>query len=356
MPFENAGAHREKRVAFALFITEGSEFLRTDGADTGGRSPRQDLPLLGVTSAFIKALRPIAVQALDGVLKPCEVYRAMLQVYGTISRDADGVKQRLALLDSAPGGFSALFLYDQPYYPPMARRLIETAQGPWCEHSFWFLLEGLALRRAVTRWLTPKPAERPGRYLTPAEAVLHDERAAAWPYRTTLRTAEVSLSRRLCKAKDELSGFLQNTLAPVLSRDEMSWLERCYTRELFNERTRQAGVAFPTFVVMGKKLRLTPTHSYHARGLFPLAWAEIMWAIDRGLYAHTCDVCGGVFALRPPYKRATYLCSPECERKRKIERMGGLEAFRTYNREAQKQYRERMRARKERTQNAEEES
>lgn len=324
-------------MRFDLLITEGMGLLTTYEESEGIRKDlaRQQIPFFGITSAFVKAFSPPPVRAQETIPQATEVYRAMLQAYSALSGDAAGMEERLALFDSDPDEFSHLRLYDAPCLPPMAHNLINAGPDVWREPALWYFLEILALRRAVTKWLTPQPTHRPGRYLPPVEVVARSFSPGL------LDGTPVKAPRRPAKAEDVLSSFLANALAPVTSQNDMIWLDGLYTQELFNARTQQVGVAFPRFVLIGK--RVTSAYSYSAVGLLPLAWAEIMWAISSGTYAHTCDICGGVFALSPPYRRAAYTCSPECARKQKINRMGGIEAARAYNRQAQKKYRERMR-------------
>jgi len=330
------------------------------------RAGHHDVPLFAISSAFLKTICPLIAQYGETMPEPTQVYQAMAQAYMSLlplsnTSEAHVLKARVDQLRTLKHDFMVWELYSRGHHGENDMRISELPdlpftwparyteyhtkrEGPWEGLSFWFVLEVLALRRAVTWWLTTQSEGRARRYLPPHEVLARD---LYWTYKPLLFA-------RLRKANDAMSRFLENTLGDVASEDEMSVLKRHYIAYVFRRRTSQVHLRFP--VMWSTRSKRIPVHLYTADGFLPLAWAEIMRAIDSGTYAHTCDVCGGVFVLRPPYKRAAYLCSPGCERKWKIERMGGLEAFRTYNREAQKKYRERMRARKERTQNAEEES
>ena len=55
---------------------------------------------------------------------------------------------------------------------------------------------------------------------------------------------------------------------------------------------------------------------------------ETLWALENGIHAIFCGVCGATFHLPPPYKRKSYLCSKVCKKTKRIELSGGEAALR----------------------------
>ncbi len=312
-------------LVFTLYIGDKGEALH---ADSGGR---RALPLFGLTSTFIRTFRGLRT-ATSPTRPPDE-----REVYALAERFNATVLEGTAKRPE--------FIYDKPYVPESTRAFLpEPLWGELnicSEDAFWLVAESNALRFAVSNWLSPrKNTARPREYLSPKQLFI----------RTTTQPpggSDPLLSFLVDTAKYHAVHAKYGAHATAL----LVWM--MYLDELFRARTRQVGVEL---LVTEERGQPSLAHLYSSEGLIPLAWAEIMWAIDSGTHAHTCDICGGVFRLRRPFTRTAYTCSPQCARKRKIERMGGPEAFRAYNREAQRRFAERRRRRKERTQNAAKES
>lgn len=312
---------------FTLYIGDKGEALR---ADPGGR---RELPLFGLTSTFIQTFKDLRT-AISPTRPPDE-----REVYALAERFNATVLEGTAMRPES--------IHDEPYVPKSTRAFLpEPLWGELnicSEDAFWLVAESNALRFAVSNWLSPRRnTARPREYLSPKQLFI----------RTTTQPphdADPLFSSLMHSAKYDT---IYTKYGPDAAAALEAWM--MYLDELFRARTRQVGVEL--LIVMDERGQLALTHAYTSKELIPLAWAEIMWAIDSGTYAHTCDICGGVFRLRRPFTRTAYTCSPQCARKRKIERMGGPEAFRAYNREAQRRFAERRRRRKERTQNAKEKS
>lgn len=75
---------------------------------------------------------------------------------------------------------------------------------------------------------------------------------------------------------------------------------------------------------------------HQADSLLPLAWCEIWHALEYGIRARSCPYCGLVFLLPPNNPRKTTCLRPACKMKYEIDRHGGIEAYREWERNRKK--------------------
>lgn len=296
---------------FELYIGDAGEVLRTD---SGGR---RELPLFGLASAFLQTFRDLReIASPTRAIDAREAYAAQVRFNALVLKDTLTPPEVLWDNPYVPGGVG-------PFLPePLWGELDICNRG-----AFWLVAESAALRFAISNWLSPrKDTARPGKYLSPRQLFL----------RATTQAPEGGDPFFSSLARVAEYAALHKIAGPLAAQHV--WM--IYLDELFRARTRQLGVEL---LVTEERGQPSLAHLYSSEGLIPFAWGEIMRAIDHGIYAHTCDICGGAFRLRRPFARAAYVCSPSCARKREIQRMGGREAFRAYNRAAQRRFAERRR-------------
>ena len=210
---------------------------------------------------------------------------------------------------------------DRPYQMPPELARCRTAKP-----FFHSDAELVSLQTAVANWLVPRTGElRPRTYLKPIQQ-FED---------TTVQIPDdPDVHRRLAAIQAEYG------LAAVDREYPHLWLQT-YMEGIFQHRTNSVGVE--VMLTSDRHGRRQPGKRYISASFLALAWIEIMWAMEHDIYAQSCKTCGSVFRLTGPYSRPSYQCSPACRRQRRIERMGGPETLRTYNREHKRASRERQR-------------
>lgn len=223
---------------------------------------------------------------------------------------------------------------DKPYMPHLSdvikypipgdsNKLFEAEKIEDFEH-FYINFEWVSIYLALQVWLKPlRNPLKPTTYLKPRERFLN----------TTVQVPD---------SNDILSMWFDQINSLIEKGDDKKITNlfiRTYMEGVFRYRTSSVGIEiFVTEDGNGKKQL---AHLYKSNSLLSLAWIEIMWAIDNNIYAQFCDICGGMFHLKPPYERSAYTCCDGCAKQQRILRMGGVEAVRKYNREAQRRSRNR---------------
>ncbi|MPM82693.1 hypothetical protein SDC9_129755 [bioreactor metagenome] len=80
-----------------------------------------------------------------------------------------------------------------------------------------------------------------------------------------------------------------------------------------------------------------PTRVHEAQGnLLPLAWAEVWYAIENKVRARCCPYCGVVFLLPRNNPRKATCLKPSCKQRYEVDRHGGIEAYREWERNRKK--------------------
>lgn len=244
----------------------------------------------------------------------------------------------LAALSLFYGVFHAGQPQDQPYLPPEGSPWLGAEVDP----SFWLLLEAQAVELALldlapepaidarllaSRWLSLL-AEIKGLQDTQFRRFLRKANSQPGPHADIPGSA---ISRTLAKARngERLDATDAETLKLFFSM---------YRSEVARARVAQARVQFlslPAKMGFGQVL-----YVWHAAGLLPLLWVEIYRLIELGVKVKKCVVCGRAFATEKPNKK---VCSDACGKVWRVERMGGAEALREYNRLRQRERRARLR-------------
>jgi len=80
----------------------------------------------------------------------------------------------------------------------------------------------------------------------------------------------------------------------------------------------------------------SPAWLHRANNFFPLAWAEIWHAMEKKVRARCCPYCGKVFLLPLNNTRKATCLSPSCKQKYEVDRHGGIEAYREWERNRKK--------------------
>ena len=209
---------------------------------------------------------------------------------------------------------------DRPYQMPPELARCRTAKP-----FFHSDAELVSLQTAVANWLVPRTGElRPRTYLKPIQQFAD----------TTVQIPDdPDVHRRLAAIQAEYGFAAVDMEYPHL------WLQT-YMEGIFHHRTNSVGME--VMLTSGRYGRRQPSRRYKSASFLALAWIEIMWAMEHDIYAQSCQTCGSVFRLAGPYSRPSYQCSPACRRLRRIERMGGQETLRAYNREHKRASRERQ--------------
>jgi len=210
---------------------------------------------------------------------------------------------------------------DQPYQMPP-----ELARNRTDQPFFHSDAELTSLLTAVENWLVPQAAEfRPHIFLRPIDRFKAD---------SVQIPDDPDIHRRLAAIQAEY-GFeaVDGEFYPL-------WL-KTYREATFHYRTAAAGTQM--MLTSDGRGHKQPGLLYRSESFLALAWIEILWALDHHVFAQQCKTCGSVFRLQGPYRRSSYQCSPTCRRLHRLERMGGREQQRAYNRERKRQSRARQR-------------
>lgn len=72
-----------------------------------------------------------------------------------------------------------------------------------------------------------------------------------------------------------------------------------------------------------RERRVTSRLYTTGHGLFPLAWAEVFYAVENDIYAMPCKICGNWFPVHPKQSGQQIYCSPECRsesKRRKVRK------------------------------------
>ncbi|NPV89904.1 MAG: hypothetical protein HPY50_03900 [Firmicutes bacterium] len=220
--------------------------------------------------------------------------------------------------------------------------------------NIWPILELICMREYITNILMPhKRTKReyflPNDYFLSSTIQLPNEDPLSSWFKLLIKShnSNIEIDNTPFSQKYINNFFIEGNIQRKLYEmtggyiDFDKWLEllyRDYFEEVFRYRT---GLVGSETQVISKDGKNNITRNYYSDDLQSLAWVEIMWAIEKGVYAHICDSCNGVFALTRPYKRDIYNCPDICRKKRRTQRMGGEEKLREYNRDAQKKSRAR---------------
>ncbi len=301
---------------FQLYISEKGEVLITPAGD------RREYPLLGLVREYTRCFQPVFQHARwqKQVPSPQEAWGALGEF--TVSVEGNqGFPD-----DSSAEGYK--IVHDRGYTTTTAQIIKAIPKEFANEEGYWLWLEYLAVHGAVNTWLFPK--ERLGgrpKYLTPKERYL----------KTSLQLPGCDM---WASATMAFFGVLLNRDSLNVDAKKMAGLLMyTYREEVFRFRTRQATIEI---LVTANDKKKDITHLYRAKGLLPLLWTEILWAIENDKYAAFCNICGSAFHLTKPYKRKAYLCSKKCIKEKKIKNAGGLEVWREKNKIAKRKSRERL--------------
>lgn len=284
------------------------------------------LPLFGISSEFLRVFSRLPRQGRQ----PEHVYKALAEVTANL----------------IPGLRGGLYLGEPRILHEVQMMKEEGATDrEWFHDWFWFSLEVMALENAFVQWLTPrkqnnaylKPSQR---YIEPlSEDVLGGgdvlELISAWHF------FRMDLAEKPTERNAEAALFLEN-----YARYAFWSREKEITATLSLNHDAVDLEKLPSICLKNSSRTSTPEligYHYEGPGLLSLAWLEVAWALMNDQYAHKCDVCGGVFALGRPYTRPAYICSKECAKAWRVQKAGGLDALRAYNREAQRRHRAKQR-------------
>jgi len=69
--------------------------------------------------------------------------------------------------------------------------------------------------------------------------------------------------------------------------------------------------------------KLIPVRLYSSATISPLAWAEILYAVENDILARPCSMCGNWFPLHKKQIGQQKFCSAKCRNKSKAERVKG---------------------------------
>jgi len=210
---------------------------------------------------------------------------------------------------------------DRPYQMPP-----ELAGRRTAKPFFHSDAELVSLQTAIANWLVPRTGDlRPRTYQKPSQQFAD----------TTVQIPDdPDVHKRLAAIHSEYGFEAVEREYPYL------WLQT-YMEGIFHHRTNSVGVEI--MLTSDRHGRRQPSKRYKSESFLALAWIEIMWAMEHDIYARICTTCGSVFRLKGPYSRKSYQCSPACRQQRRIERMGGPDTLRAYNREHKRTSRARQR-------------
>ena len=240
----------------------------------------------------------------------------------------------------------------------------------WIERyykTFFLLIECFLLEKAIFNWLEPKLLASQT-YLTPEQAFA--ESTIQIPSKNIQHSRGIFLiNNKSPDLMDDVEYLVYDNnnldfpinyypnIGEYLSFENVCYLLfKGYQEEVFRYRTGQTGAEIllieekidPDYRTskanklnsLKSLLKKSATdkvlaYLYSSPNILSLAWVEIMWAIMNGVYAHTCDICGGVFRLEGRYHREAYICpNRDCQLTRRVEKMGGVEKLKEYNRNA----------------------
>lgn len=72
---------------------------------------------------------------------------------------------------------------------------------------------------------------------------------------------------------------------------------------------------------------------HQSKGLLPLAWMEIWYALDHDIKARVCPYCAKVFIPSPFHPRTIHCQGDECKKTHLIKQKGGPDGYRKWERE-----------------------
>lgn len=126
----------------------------------------------------------------------------------------------------------------------------------------------------------------------------------------------------------------------ILRYAVINWVDKQHTPS-FNTISNQDETTQKALMFMQLALMKSPIipiigggigRRHDSDGLIPLAWAEIWYALEKNIRARCCPYCGTVFILPPNNLRKTTCLRPPCKIKYEIDRHGGIEAYREWER------------------------
>lgn len=324
-----------------LFISNKKEILVFND---GYNKVEIDLPLFGIGSALLRAFLPVRFLLLHHrgeIPPPDEIYKALCEFYCTFQNK------------DSYGGNKVEF--DKAYIPDFMRKIWSYFCGDFNSYgnAFWYFMEVECYRQAIEDWLTPKKESEHARvYLKPREMFVKNSLQKAnvniensWLQHIldshNLESYPKNEISKLINDFEDIPFVLHHEKGNVLTSEQwQAILFLGYQEFVFRHRTSQAGTEI--FVNAERNGEIAISYSYNVKGLLPLAWVELMWAVDHDIYAHDCQICGGIFEITRPYKRKSYTCPGECKKQQEINRMGGEEKKREYFRNAKKESRDRI--------------
>ncbi len=313
------------RTGEALIPTSGPGHLPLTGAAGG-----IELPLLGLTGEYTRALHPLwdRIDAQAEGARGVPSRRDLLAAFESFTSAAAG---------GAPTPVGSGGGLPEPYRSKTSWIRKSLKKEAREDDRFWLWLEHGALRMAIASWLVAakkwgklREQFRPDEsYLRPEERYLQH----------SLQDPDTGLWLSSLKHFPSLFRIDEDTGSGLWNNENRARLwSATYLEEVFRFRTRQVGTEV---LVSGKGNKKHLTHLYHADSLLPLVWVEILWAIQNDRYAQLCEECGAAFSLDRPYKRKAYICSrAECRKARRIRQAGGVEKQRKAWRTAQRESRE----------------
>lgn len=305
---------------FDFMIAKGSkqEYL---GTFIDYKRNRITLPLFGIASEFVRVFSHLPRQGR----KAEDVYKALAEVTANFYR-----------------AFNGQVIFETPCIPSFVQMAKEemSEDREWFHDWFWFSLEVMALEAAVNAWLTPRRQNKG--YVKPAQQFIRSFRDDVVVARQDLEAlgACYLVATGLAEGTKE-----QREFTAVFLEEYARWALYKRSLEVSAILTLGGDVNIDKLDAICRENNPRVSSSdllgywYEGPGLLHLAWIEVAWALMNDQYAHKCDVCGGVFALDRPYTRPAYICSKECAKAWRVQKAGGLDALRAYNREAQRRHR-----------------
>jgi len=113
---------------------------------------------------------------------------------------------------------------------------------------------------------------------------------------------------------------------------------------LFNDQENLHALASYCLNARAKEVRTMPAITeegvlervHQSKGLLPLAWMEIWYALDHDINAKVCPYCAKVFVPSPFHPRTAHCQGDECKKAYLIQQKGGIEGYRKWERERKK--------------------
>ncbi len=326
-----------------LMITKKQETLIYENKN---QEVKINLPLFGISRELLRAFSPIRALLFqyEGEIPPKkDIHEAIINFYSSFKKK-DMIGRYLGA--------------DKAFIPKFMPGIWDFFWGHLInpdDTSFWYFIESECFRQAIIDWLIPKKeSDKSKVYLKPKEMfirntfqtdngginnswlqqILNHHDLESYPHEEIIK---------LINKVGNVPFVFHHERGKVLTPDQWQIILLSGYREfVFRHRTRQVGTEiFAKPQKEGEQEDLY--YLYCSDSLLPLAWIELMWAVEHNTYAHICQICDGVFEITKPYRREVYTCPGDCTKQQVTQRMGGEEKKKEYFREAKRKSRENSR-------------